>query len=64
VANKDGIKMKAAVLYGPRDIRLENINAPKVKPNWVLIKVHATGICGSDLHFYKERPFTQIVSEV
>ncbi len=36
---------------------------PKVKPNWVLIKVHATGICGSDLHFYK-KTFTPIISEV
>lgn len=56
--------MKAAVLYGPGDIRLEDINVPTIKPNWVLIKVRATGICGSDLHFYKERPFTQIISEI
>jgi L-iditol 2-dehydrogenase len=56
--------MRAAILYGPKDIRIENMEIPKVKPGWVLIKVRATGICGSDLHFYKEKPFVPIISEV
>jgi 2-desacetyl-2-hydroxyethyl bacteriochlorophyllide A dehydrogenase len=57
-------RMRAAILYGPKDIRLESIEMPKVKPDWVLIKVRATGICGSDLHFYKEKPFVPIISEI
>lgn len=41
--------MKAAVLYAKDDIRIEEIEVPELKPNEVLVKVKATGICGSDL---------------
>jgi len=57
-------RMKAAVFYGPRDIRLENVKVPKVKPNWVMLKVRATGICGSDLHLYKEKMSIPVISEI
>lgn len=56
--------MKAAVLCGPGDVKLENINMPDLKPEWVLIKVKAVGICGSDLHFYKEKTSIPIISEI
>ena len=45
--------MKAAVYYGPRDIRVEQVSDPQVEPNGVVIKVRACGICGSDMHIYK-----------
>ena len=45
--------MKAAVLHGPRDIRVENVAKPVIKANEVLVKVKACGICGTDLHAYK-----------
>ncbi len=45
--------MKAAVYYGPRDIRTEEVEMPVIKDNEILIKVKACGICGSDLHMYK-----------
>lgn len=45
--------MKAAVFYGPQNIKWETVSKPKIKPNWVLLKVKATGICGSDIHIYK-----------
>ncbi|MBO0962317.1 alcohol dehydrogenase catalytic domain-containing protein [Neobacillus sp. MM2021_6] len=44
--------MKAAVYYGPRDIRVENFTIPEVGPNDILLKVNACGICGSDVHSY------------
>lgn len=47
--------MKAAVLYGKEDIRLEEVPDLTIKPDDpfnVLIKVNAAGICGSDIHFY------------
>jgi L-iditol 2-dehydrogenase len=47
-------KRKAAVYYGKDDLRIEEIDVPKIKPNEVLIKIKAVGICGSDVHFYKE----------
>jgi len=42
--------MKGAVLYGPRDIRFEEREAPKiVKPTDAIIRISATCVCGSDL---------------
>jgi len=32
---------------------LEEVNVPKIGINDVLIRVHRTGICGTDLHIYK-----------
>lgn len=48
--------MKAAVIRGPADIRLEEVDTPSIKDNEILVKVKAAGICGSDLHFYKAGP--------
>jgi len=45
--------MKAAVLYGPGDIRVEQVNVPSIEDNEILVKVKAAGICGTDLHTYK-----------
>jgi len=45
----------AARLHGPRDLRVEQV-APPGGPSAgeVLLRVTATGICGSDLHTYKQ----------
>lgn len=40
--------MKAAVLYGPNDFRIEEIEKPKIKSDEVLVKVMYTGVCGTD----------------
>lgn len=45
--------MKAAVFYGSRDIRVEEVATPGLEAGDVLIRVRACGICGSDLHAYK-----------
>lgn len=45
--------MKAAVLHGPNDMRLEDIPAPVPRDGEVLIKILMNGICGSDIHFFK-----------
>ena len=45
--------MKAAVYYGPRDIRIEDVPTPVPGPNELLVAVKACGICGSDLHTYR-----------
>lgn len=45
--------MKAARLYGPRDIRLDTVPEPPAPgAGDILLKVKAVGICGSDLHMY------------
>lgn len=41
--------MKAAVLYGKKDIRYEEIEKPMIERDEVLLKVKYTGICGSDM---------------
>ena len=46
-------KMKAAFLYEPGDIRLEEMDIPVPKDDEALIKLKAVGVCGSDVHFYE-----------
>lgn len=41
--------MKAANLYAPGDIRVEEVPMPTPKAGEVLIKVKACGVCGSDI---------------
>ncbi|MGZ8538059.1 MAG: L-idonate 5-dehydrogenase [Flavisolibacter sp.] len=45
--------MKAVVLYGARDLRLEYIHMPDLLPGMVLLRIKRVGICGSDLHYYE-----------
>lgn len=45
-------KMKSFRIYGPLDIRLEDVGIPKLNDNEVLIKVAATGICTTDRELY------------
>jgi 2-desacetyl-2-hydroxyethyl bacteriochlorophyllide A dehydrogenase len=49
--------MKAGVYYGARDIRTEDIEIPKTGPADILVKVMSSGICGSDLHSYRQGVF-------
>lgn len=49
--------MKAAVWYGRKDVRVENVpEPPSPGPGEVKIKVDWCGICGSDLHEYDAGP--------
>ena len=45
--------MRAAVLYNIRDLRLEDVSTPEFSTDEVLIKVNATGVCGTDIHIYR-----------
>ena len=52
--------MKAAVIYANEDIRYDDYPTPTISPGTVIVKVHFSGICGSDVprvlhngaHFY------------
>ena len=44
--------MKAQVFYEPEKMSLEEKPVPRIDPEEVLVKVHATGICGSDVAYY------------
>jgi L-iditol 2-dehydrogenase len=47
------LKNKAAVLYAPYDVRLEDRAVPQVEPGDVLVAIKAVGVCGSDVHYYE-----------
>ncbi len=44
--------MKAARLYGPGDIRVNEVPQPRPDPGEVLLQVLSVGICGSDVHYF------------
>jgi len=47
-------KMTAAVLYGKRDVRIEQIPIPRVEAGEVLVRVKAALTCGTDLKVYRQ----------
>src|SRR5512142_359179 len=48
-------RMVAAQLHGPADLRIDRIPHPgSPGPGQVLVRVKATGVCGSDLHSYRD----------
>jgi threonine dehydrogenase-like Zn-dependent dehydrogenase len=55
--------MQGTVLYGPRDVRFKERDAPKImKPADVIIRIAATCVCGSDLWPYRGiQPISQPV---
>ena len=44
--------MRAFYLHGARDLRLSEVDIPTIEADQVLVRVLATGICGSDQHYY------------
>ncbi|WP_425838023.1 NAD(P)-dependent alcohol dehydrogenase [Streptomyces fractus] len=44
---------RAAVLHGPKDLRVEDRPVPVPGDGEVLVAVRAVGLCGSDLHYYE-----------
>lgn len=48
-----GEEMKAAVLHGIDDLRLDIVPKPSLQPETILLKIHACAICGSDLRILK-----------
>ena len=65
--------MKALLWHNQRDVRVEEVPEPTVKPGTVKIKVKWCGICGTDLHEYlagpifiptEEHPLTHVKAPV
>ncbi len=48
--------MKALTKFGPQngDVEIRDIPQPEPKPDEVLLEVKAAGVCGSDLHMWRE----------
>src|SRR4030042_3471210 len=46
--------MLCAVMYGQEDVRLEERPVPEPGPGQVLVRITRVGVCGSDVHYFKE----------
>lgn len=46
--------MKAAVLHGVHDMRVEDVPVPEISHERdVLVRIRSVGVCGSDVHFFE-----------
>ena len=53
--------MRVAVYYNNRDIRLEEWPRPEIGPGGLLVRIEASGICGSDIMEWYRLPKAPIV---
>lgn len=47
------MKANIAFMHGPHDLRVHQVELPKLRPNQLLVKTKACGICGSDVHCFE-----------
>jgi L-iditol 2-dehydrogenase len=47
------MKMRAALFYGPRDVRLEDVDVPQPGAGEVIVKVEVALTCGTDLKTFQ-----------
>jgi D-arabinose 1-dehydrogenase-like Zn-dependent alcohol dehydrogenase len=47
--------MQAVVFSAPETAAIERVPDPACKPDEVVVQVGATGICGTDLHIYRNK---------
>ena len=52
--------MKAIVIHGPHDLRIEERPVPQPGPGQLCLRLAAGGICGSDLHYYRHGGFGSV----
>ena len=48
--------MKGAVFLGDREVEIRDFADPEPGPGDVVVAIRASGMCGSDLHYYRDRP--------
>jgi L-iditol 2-dehydrogenase len=53
--------MKAAMLYGVKDLRVEDVDMPKVEAGEVLVKVKAATTCGTDLKIFQRGYIEKVI---
>lgn len=56
--------MRGVVFLGNRQLEVANFAVPRPGPGEALIRMKASGMCGSDLHFYRaESPEKQLIDQ-
>ena len=53
--------MKRIALIAPRTFEIEDVEPPKPGPGEALVRISKMGICGSDMHLYREGRIGEIV---
>jgi len=56
--------MRATLLYGKEDIRLEEMEIPQMEAKGLLLQVKACGICGSDMRMFFNGPSPRYLNPV
>ena len=56
--------MKAALLFGKEDLRIEEIGLPQIESHGLLLRMKAAGICGSDSRMYFNGPTSRYINPV
>lgn len=54
--------MKAALLYGVKDLKVEDVAMPKLEAGEVLVKVRAATTCGTDLKIFQRGYVERVIS--
>jgi L-iditol 2-dehydrogenase len=47
------MKAKIAYLHGPHDLRVREVELPRLRPDQILVRLKACGICGSDVECFE-----------
>lgn len=56
--------MKAAVLHGVEDLRIDRLPVPSLaSPYDVIVRIRQVGVCGSDIHYYRHGRIGHFVVE-
>jgi len=45
-------KMQAAMYYGPKDVRIEEVDVPEIEEDGILMQIGAATTCGTDVKMY------------
>jgi L-iditol 2-dehydrogenase len=53
--------MKAAMLYGVKDLRLADVEVPKVEDGEVLVRIRMATTCGTDLKIYQRGYIKKVI---
>jgi len=48
-------KMKAAVLLGPKELKIQDVDVPTPGPGEVLVEIAANGLCHTDVTYYEAK---------